>query len=46
MTMTMTDAQTTALESPCYLACETMKPVFRRRAGPTTVVLTVNTGYE
>lgn len=42
----MTFAQTTAIEHPCRLAVETMHPRFRERSGITTVVLTVNTGYE
>lgn len=42
----MTGAQQTAIERPCRLAVEAMHPRFRNFSGITTVVLTVNTGYE
>jgi hypothetical protein len=42
----MTRQQQIAIERPCRLAVETMHPRYRDRAGLTTVVLTVNSGYE
>ena len=42
----MTSAQRVAIERPCRLAVETMHPRYRERNGITTVVLTVNSGYE
>lgn len=42
----MTPAQRTAFERPTRLAVETMHPRFRESNGLTTVILTVNSGYE
>lgn len=44
----MNDAQKTALDYHCRLACETSHPRFARlvRGGKFTVVVTVNSGYE
>lgn len=42
----MTFEQTTAIERPCRLAIECMHPRYRHRGGLTTVILTVNSGYE
>lgn len=43
----MTRQQGVALERPCRLAVEKMHPRYRDVGGGiTTVVLTVNTGYE
>ncbi len=42
----MTPQQRLALLHPCYLAAETVHPLFRSRHGRRSLVLTVNTGYE
>lgn len=42
----MTDHQRVALAHPCYLAGETISPLFRHRSGAWSLVLTINTGYE
>lgn len=43
----MTPQQQIALAHPCFLASETMHPRFARRLNATTsLILTINTGYE
>lgn len=42
----MTPAQEIALRYPCYLAGETVNPIFGHRNGAWSLVLSVNAGYE
>lgn len=42
----MTPEQKIALAMPCLLSIETTNPVYGRRIGAWSEVLTVNTGYE
>lgn len=42
----MTPAQEIALRYPCYLAGETINPIFGHRNGRWSLVLSVNAGYE
>jgi hypothetical protein len=42
----VTPAQLIALRYPCYLAGETINPLFRKRNGAWSLVLSVNAGYE
>lgn len=42
----MTSWQDLAIESPAYLAEETMRPRFAHATTRGTLVLTVNSGYE
>jgi hypothetical protein len=38
--------QRIAIQNPCLLSMETMRPIHRCRSGSWTEVLTVNSGYE
>jgi len=42
----LTDQQRTALAFPCRLACETANPKFSSWKGGSSIVLTINNGYE
>lgn len=42
----MTPEQQTAIDHPCFLACETAHPRFGTDVRAGSLVLTVNSGYE
>jgi hypothetical protein len=42
----MTGQQTIALMHPCYLACETIHPRFRKVQNGVSCIVTINAGYE
>jgi hypothetical protein len=46
MALHLTGEQRVALTHPCLLSFEVLNPVFARKIGAWSEVLTVNTGYE
>lgn len=42
----MNDQQKRAINTPCYLACETTNPRLARSGREHTEILSVNAGYE
>jgi len=44
--MHLTAQQQIARVHPCLLSLETMNPMFAKRVGAWSEILTVNTGYE